>query len=71
MFIKRHAHSVFPQKRRIEVVPRKSKSKIDVYTDTTLCFVSQKPNADGGCSMSISLDERKKQAEEPIYLTRV
>jgi hypothetical protein len=48
-------------------VQQKAASKIDVYTDAPLSLVSGKASG----SMSVSLEKRKKQAEEPIYLKRM
>jgi hypothetical protein len=52
-------------------VPRNSKSKIDVYADVSLGLLSEKATTTGSNSMSVSLEKRKKQAEEPIYLKRM
>ena len=52
-------------------MPQKSKVKTDVYQDAPVSFVSQATANRGSSSMSVSMESRKKQAEEPIYLNRM
>jgi hypothetical protein len=52
-------------------VPQESKEKFAVFTEVSPNAVSKTAPAKGKSSESMPKVKRKKQAEEPIYLSRM
>ncbi len=52
-------------------MPQNSKTKFTAFTDANVYAASENASAMSVRSSSMSLEKRKKQAEEPIYLTRI
>jgi hypothetical protein len=52
-------------------MPQDSKTKFTDFIDADVYAASENAPAMGVRSSSLSFEKRKKQAEEPIYLTRI
>jgi hypothetical protein len=60
-------------RRRMKSLGRISKSKLDVYTEVPLQLIPENAtvDAESGNSSGLSLEQRKEEAEKPIYLRRL
>jgi hypothetical protein len=52
-------------------MPQKSKAKLTAFTDANVQTASENASVLSNRSSRASLENRKKQAEEPIYLSRM
>jgi hypothetical protein len=63
---------LFPnEKRRFRKLPSSSNSKILIHADSPLNVVSESAIVVSTNFSKVTMEKRKKQAEEPIYLKRI